>query len=217
MHEAGGGATLLVRPERQGQLIGGRTKITSPFGRFGAPLKAVTAPAVAGPFEVVMLATRADQLEAALRLVDAMIGDDTIIVPLIDGLQHLDRWREDFPLNPVIGAVFEARATMDADGVIRQSGPVGRLHLGRLDGVQDERVSALAAMLDGRRFSSNVEDDAEVMMRRIWARHVPHVPAPTCMVGDPDRRRHAAPDQVHCRLPEPAGQRDHARGTGRHH
>jgi 2-dehydropantoate 2-reductase len=169
LHEAGGDATLLVRPDRQAHLIGGRAKITSPFGRFSAPLNAVTASALTGPFDVIMLATRADNVHAARMLVDVLITDDTVIVPLFDGLQHLDLWREQFPTNRVAGAVFEARATMDADGGVRQSGPLGCLHLGPLDGVPDERLDALVAALGGRRFSAEVD---HTILTRIWARHV---------------------------------------------
>jgi ketopantoate reductase len=143
----------------------------SPFGRFSAPLNAVTAAGLTGPFDTVMLATRVDKAQAALLLADAMIADDTLIVPLFDGVQHPDQWREQFPANPVSGAVFETRATMDADGVVRQTGPLGRLHIGTLDGMPDEQVSTLAAMFHGRRVTAAVEGEGDVL-RRIWARHV---------------------------------------------
>jgi 2-dehydropantoate 2-reductase len=162
---------FLVRPERQRQLIVQGTKISSPFGRFTKHVNVVASPAdLREPFEVVVIAARANVYQMALFLVRDAIGPETLLVPLMDGAHHLDLWRERYPKNPVALARFETRGIIDADGVVRQTAPKGLLELGPIQGASAERVAALAIALSGRRFE--VATNVDTLLARIWARHI---------------------------------------------
>lgn len=168
--EAGADVTILVRPSRQKQLIMARLKITSALGRFSAPLHAVTPPDVRGKFDVVILATRANVYQMGLFLVRDAITPNTLVVPLIDGVHHIDYWRECCPRNPIAFARFDVRATQDADGVVHQSGPIGDLKLGMLSKHGAEQLEAMCGKLDGRRFRAY--PDAETVLADVWARAI---------------------------------------------
>ena len=79
----------------------------SPFGRFRKPVQAIVSPKrlsdaldVKGSVDVLILATRANVYQPGLFVARDAIGPATLIVPLFDGLHHLDHWRECYPKNP---------------------------------------------------------------------------------------------------------------------
>ncbi len=170
LSENGVDVSMLVRPSRQKQLITQSVKITSPFGRFTAPLKVVAPRALGGPYDVAIVAARANVYQMALFVARDAIGPETSIVSLFDGVDHIDLWRERYPHNAVALACFELRASMDADGVVRQTGPMGRLELGLLYPSGTERLEAIAAAMNGRRFHAAL--NADTLHTRVWARHV---------------------------------------------
>lgn len=170
--EAGADVAMLTRPERQKQLLKATTKITSPLGRFSAPMKAITPQDLRGTFDVVVLATRANLYQPALFVIRDAIAPETLIVPLVDGVHHLDHWRECFRDNPVAIARFDVRATQDADGVVRQQGPIGDLKLGLASEHGAEKLEALCVALDGRRLRLRVYPHGETVLTDVWARAI---------------------------------------------
>jgi 2-dehydropantoate 2-reductase len=168
--ESGNDPAFLVRPERQKQLIVQGTKISSPFGRFSKHVNVVTPADLREPFDVVVIAARSNVYQMALFLARAAIGPETLLLPLMDGAHHLGLWHERYPRNPVALARFETRATVDADGVVRQTAPKGMLELGTMPGAGAERLAALTDALSGRRFE--VTGNVNTLLARIWARHI---------------------------------------------
>lgn len=147
--ENGADVTFLVRPERRAQLLTRGLNLTSPFGRFRAPVHAVTANELAGIYDRVFVATRAQNYDAALALAAPVIAPQTLVVPLIEGVQHLDVSPYALGLRRV-GAVFEGRVTIDADGVLHQRAPKAELHFGELKPLDKWLVSELVKLCSGR-------------------------------------------------------------------
>jgi 2-dehydropantoate 2-reductase len=168
--ESGADTSILVRPTRQRQLISHGLKLSSPFGRFATPLKIVVPTDIVAPFDVVIVAARSNVFQMGLFLARNAIGPGTLIIPLFDGVSHFDLWCERYPQNAVALACFECRATLDVDGIVRQSGPKGRLQLGLLHGSGAERLADLAVSLNGRRFQAAIETGG--LQAKVWARHV---------------------------------------------
>ncbi len=175
--EAGADVTFVVLPSRQRQLISTGLHITSPLGRFRKPVHAIAPPTrigdaldAKGPFDVLLLATRANIYQPALFIAREVITPTTLIVPLFDGVHHLDDWRECYSNNPVTIARFDLRATLDADGVARQNAPAGDLKLGLLSSSGAERLEALCGALDGRRFRAY--PNGETVLADVWARSI---------------------------------------------
>lgn len=174
--EAGADVTFVVRPSRQRQLISTGLHITSPLGRFRKPVHAIVPPKrlgdaldVKGSVDVLILATRANVYQPGLFVTRDAIGPTTLIVPLFDGVHHLDHWRECYPNHTVALARFDVRATMDADGIVRQSAPAGDLMLGRQPAVAD-RLEALRRALEGHRFRTHPPGVS--VLPEVWARAI---------------------------------------------
>lgn len=177
--EAGVDVTFLLRPERQRQLITTGLHITSPLGRFRKPVHAISPPTRAGDgldakggFDVVIVATRAHAYQPGLFVARDVITPATLLVPLLDGVHHLGHWRDCYPNNPIALSRFDVRAMMDADGVVRQTGPAGDLVLGLRSASGAEQLEALRHALDGRRFRACIEADAGTMLSLVWARAI---------------------------------------------
>lgn len=175
--EAGADVTFVVRPSRQRQLISTGLHITSPFGRFRKPVHAIVPPKrlgdaldMKGPVDVLILATRANVYQPGLFVAREAIGPATLILPLFDGVHHVDHWRVCYPNNPVALARFDVRATLDADGIVRQSAPAGDLKLGLLSTSGAERLVELQRALDGRRFRTHPH--GAPVLSEVWARAI---------------------------------------------
>lgn len=175
--DVGADVSFVVRPSRQRQLISTGLHITSPHGRFRKPVHTIVpskrlgdALDVNGSVDVLILATRANAYQPGLFVTRDVINPATLIVPLFDGVHHLDHWRECYPNNPVALARFDVRATMDADGIVLQSAPAGDLMLGRQPAAGAERLEALRRALEGHRFRTH--PPGRSVLPDVWARAI---------------------------------------------
>src|SRR5215218_359748 len=89
--EAGRAVTFLVRPARAAQLAAGGLALTSRAGdAFLANPPTVLAADLRDPFDVVILSCKAYDLDAAIEAVAPAVGPTTAVVPLLNGMRHLD-------------------------------------------------------------------------------------------------------------------------------
>src|SRR3954453_1442468 len=89
--EAGRDVTFLVRGARAAALAERGLKVVSPLGDFTVPVKVATADRVGGPYDVVLLTAKHYDLDAAIDAIRPGIGPDTAVLPLLNGLVHLER------------------------------------------------------------------------------------------------------------------------------
>src|SRR5438128_9552614 len=91
LRQGGNGVTFLVRPKRASELAGAGLVIRSPAG--DVTLKnppTVQADRLAEKFDVVLLSCKAFDLEDAITSFAAAVGPETAIIPLLNGMLHLN-------------------------------------------------------------------------------------------------------------------------------
>src|ERR1700743_2017 len=91
MWQAGRDVTFLVRPKRASELASAGLVIKSPNG--DVTLKdppAVQADKLTEKFDVVLLSCKAFDLEDAIKSFAPAVGPRTAIIPLLNGMRHLD-------------------------------------------------------------------------------------------------------------------------------
>ena len=89
--EAGRDVTFLVRPRRAAELARTGLAILSPLGNLDLPAPpTVLADALREPFDLVLLSCKAYDLDSALESVAPAVGPATAILPLLNGMRHLD-------------------------------------------------------------------------------------------------------------------------------
>lgn len=141
--------TFLVRPARKAQLVTRGLRLRSQFGAFRRPVHAITADEISGAYDLVVPAVRAHRYEEALLLAAPAIGTKTVLVPIVEGARHLESIPgSDAPR--IIGAVMEARTTLDADGILSQRTPAAELHIGALRPGDEPLAADLAKLFGGR-------------------------------------------------------------------
>ncbi len=165
---AGRDVTFLVRPPRAAQLEETGLNIISPHGDLHLKPQLVTAEAIAGPFDVILLTVKAFALPAALADFAPAVGPKTIILPVLNGMKHLDVLAERFGARTVNGGVCKIAATVDAQGQIVQLAKFHELAYGETDGKLSARIEALDKFMQGAGFDAHASTNIIIEMWQKW-------------------------------------------------
>ncbi len=168
MVEGGSDVTFLVRPRRAEQLRSDGLVLRSPLGDLTVATPAtVAAEAIAGPYDAVMLSCKAFDLASATDAMAPAVGPQTCILPLLNGMAHLDALTARFGAESVLGGQCQISTTLEPDGTVRQFGTMQALSLGARQGAASPQAQALAAALApaGGRLSGEI-------MQEMWEKWV---------------------------------------------
>jgi 2-dehydropantoate 2-reductase len=166
--QAGRDVTFLVRPRRAAQLQEGGLQIVSPHGDVTVTPKLVTANDLDGRYDAVLLAVKAYSLAAAIDDFGAAIGPETAIVPVLNGMRHVDILEERFGKEVVAGGVCKVATTIDADGRIVQLAQFQELSYGERDGSVSRRMEELDAFMKGAGFEARLSRSIKYEMWEKW-------------------------------------------------
>ena len=157
--------TFLVRPARAARLRDSGLHITSPHGDATIHPKVVTADAIEGSYDAVLLTVKGFQLDAALDDIAPAIGPETMILPVLNGMRHMDVLARRFsPLN-LVGCVLKVATVLEDDGRIVQLTPLQDLAYGELDGGLTPRIKALDEFMHGAAIGARLSD---AIRREMW-------------------------------------------------
>jgi 2-dehydropantoate 2-reductase len=168
--EAGRDVTFLVRPRRREAL--GRTGlvIKSPKGDFErADPPLVTADEIAGPYDLVLVSCKGYDLEGAVASFAPAVGPATAILPLLNGMRHLDLLEQRFGPDAVLGGLCLIGATLDPEGRILHINPLHGLVFGERSGARSPRAEAIAAAFAGTRSEVRL---SEAILQEMWEKWV---------------------------------------------
>src|SRR3954465_10200814 len=135
--EAGRDVTVLVRGPRAAARAEHGLKVESPLGDFTVPVKVATADQVGGPYDVVLLTAKHYDLDAAIDAIRPGVGPQTAVLPLLNGLVHLERLDRAFGPGSVLGGVAYVGAVLRSDGSIRHHNCLSGIAFGERPGQQD--------------------------------------------------------------------------------
>jgi 2-dehydropantoate 2-reductase len=142
--QAGSNVTFLVRERRAMQLRSEGLVVQTPDGEFRVAAKAVQRAEIDAPSDLVLLTCKAYDLDSAIDTIRPAIGPATVIVPLLNGLAHLDRLDAEFGPDRVIGGSCGIAATLTPEGVVRQMSPFHWIRFGDRAGKSRPQITALA-------------------------------------------------------------------------
>ena len=115
--KAGQPATLLVRPGRRDQYPERLTVESETLGTFKAPVR--VADRLDGKFDVVRITVKATALEAALRAVAPEKLGDGVVVPMLNGVDHVEQLRERYGPKRVLPGTIRVEAEQIGPGRVR--------------------------------------------------------------------------------------------------
>jgi 2-dehydropantoate 2-reductase len=167
--QAGPDVTFLVRPARAKQLRRDGLRIISPHGDAVLSPKVVSAEEIDTPYDLVFLSVKAYALEAAMNDFAAAVGPETMILPVLNGMRHIDFLTERFGEHAVIGGVCLVAAEIDTEGRIVQLADVQQLVYGERNGESTPRLKTLDATLQGAGFDARLSTD---IMQEMWEKWI---------------------------------------------
>jgi 2-dehydropantoate 2-reductase len=143
--QAGQDITFLVRAKRAAELAGAGLVIKSPAG--DVTLKnppTVQADKLNEKFDVVLLSCKAFDLEDAIKSFAPAVGPNTSIIPLLNGMSHLDALDRKFGRERVLGGLCAIAVTLNEKREVVQLAPMQSLGFGERDNKMSDRIKAIA-------------------------------------------------------------------------
>jgi 2-dehydropantoate 2-reductase len=193
MLAAGRDVTFLVRPKRATELADAGLVIKSPNGdvTLRSP-PTVQADKLTEKFDVVLLSCKAFDLDDAIRSFAPAVGPQTAIIPLLNGMRHLDVLDAKFGRERVLGGLCAIAVTLNERREVVQLQPMQSLNFGERDGKLSERARAIADVMEGGKFGAVA---SEHVMQEMWEKWVflASLAASTCLMRAPVGTILAAP------------------------
>jgi len=143
--EGGADVSFLVRDRRKAELDANGLVVKSTLGDIALKPKTIAAGERVGPFGLVLLSCKSYDLDGAIAAIEPLMGPDSAVVPLLNGLAHLDRLAAALGRERVMGGACFISANVDPAGVIRHVGDLDRIAFGELGGGTSARAAALEA------------------------------------------------------------------------
>ena len=139
--QSGADVTFLVRPRRAEELARDGLVIKSPHGDVTLPKPpTVLAQDLKQTFDIVLLTCKAFDLDDAIASIAPTVGSHTAIMPMLNGMRHLDVLDAKFGRDRVLGGQCSIAATLNAERHVVQLGPMQALGFGERDGSLSNRV-----------------------------------------------------------------------------
>lgn len=146
--EGGADVAFIVRELRAAQLRSDGLVLQSVLGDFCAPVQTLLAGASTQlrP-DAIILACKEPALDAALDAVAPLLGPQTRLLPVLNGIRHLDTIAARFPQTPLVGGIVHGATDLRPDGVIAHLSPFMTVIVGPVDKAADPVATELVERL----------------------------------------------------------------------
>lgn len=168
--EAGRDVTFLVRQRRAGELAKTGLVVKSPLGDISvAQPKLVTADKLTETFDLILLSCKANDLDSAMDSLAPAVGPQTAILPLLNGMRHIEALEERFAAQHVLGGQCMIATVLDEEGRIIHLNDLQNLSFGERDGSRSARVGAIAEAFAATSVNARL---SEAIMQEMWEKWV---------------------------------------------
>lgn len=167
--EAGQDVTFLLRKQRAGLVAERGLVIRSPAGDATLHPRVITDAAQAGSVDYAFLTCKAYDLASAMDAIAPAIGNNTTVVPLLNGLAHYDALDERFGHDKILGGFCAIHAMLDEHGGIHHWGAGHRIRYGEREGDSSARVAALEACFANTKTDHAASDN---LMGAAWEKWI---------------------------------------------
>lgn len=134
--------------------------VTTPSGEtLVQPAIATADPGDVGPVDVVILAVKAEQVGEVAASVEPMLGEQSCVVPLQNGVEAANQLSAILGRKHVVAGLCGIMSWISAPGHVRTLGDVHFIRFGELDNRPSERTDALRRVFDGAGVKAEIPDD----------------------------------------------------------
>jgi 2-dehydropantoate 2-reductase len=145
-------------------------RIDSPRGNTHlVPTQATDDPRTVGPVDYVLFCVKLWDVESAGEHIKPMVGPNTAVIPLQNGIDAPERLLPILGAPAVMGGVAQISASIVEPGVVRQVGTFMRMVFGELDGSRSKRGEDLLALCLKAGFDATL---SEQILTELWMKFV---------------------------------------------
>ena len=162
---AGRDVTFMVRPRRAAQLAESGLQVKSPHGDFAVPARTTSPDTIREPFDLILLGVKSYSLDEAVDQFAPAVGAETAILPVLNGMGHIDRLTARFGARPVLGGMANISAGLDAEGRVIQFIPAQDLVFGEVAGGTTDRIRAVETAIVVAGIDARASD---TVMHNMW-------------------------------------------------
>lgn len=134
LHQSGADVTFLLREPRATKVKTEGLVVKSPKGDAVLPVKVVTRGSEGGPFDVVILACKAYDLDSAIDSIAPAVGPNTTIVPMLNGHAHFAVLDKKFGADKVAGGLARIGGMLGPNGEVMHTSPFAGVSFGERSG-----------------------------------------------------------------------------------
>ncbi|RII18333.1 2-dehydropantoate 2-reductase [Streptomyces sp. YIM 130001] len=158
-----GHRVICLAREETAAVLGSRelTVRSGQFGDFEVPVDADTV--LRERVDAVLVTPKETGLRSALERVPRAVLGDALVVPLLNGVEHVDVLRAVYPAEQVVAATIRVESTRTAPGVIEHASPFAMVELAGAT-APAERVARLGEVLREAGFAARVREDETAML-----------------------------------------------------
>jgi 2-dehydropantoate 2-reductase len=168
--KAGADVTFIARGAHLAAMKSAGLKVTGPRGDTHlVPTQATDDPAAVGPVDIVLFCVKLWDIETAGERIKPLIGPDTAVLPLQNGIDAHERLIPILGQNAVMCGVAQISASITAPGVVTQVGTFMRMVFGELDGRRSRRAEDFLALCLKAGFEATL---SERILTDLWMKFI---------------------------------------------
>jgi 2-dehydropantoate 2-reductase len=168
--KAGADVTFIARGSHLAAMRSDGLKIRSDRGEFHpAAVTSTDDPAAIGTVDIVLFCVKLWDVESAGQHIKPLIGADTAVIPLQNGIDAAERLIPILGNTAVMGGVAQISASIIAPGVIQQVGTFMHMIFGELDGRRSRRSEDFLEMCRMTGFDATLSDQ---ILTELWMKFI---------------------------------------------
>jgi 2-dehydropantoate 2-reductase len=153
--QAGRDVTLIARGQHLGAMQQKGLQVQSPDGDFVIkPVKATDDPAEVGPVDLILLCVKSYDVLNAAEMLRPMMGAQTVIIPVQNGIEHIETIGNVLGAEHVLGGVSLISGQVVAPGTIQHNLGPDTLEFGEIKGGHSSRCDRIEQILDVNGFKA---------------------------------------------------------------
>jgi 2-dehydropantoate 2-reductase len=168
--KAGADVSFIARGAHLAAMKNEGLKVLSPRGDTHlVPAQATDDPASIGKVDIVLFCVKLWDVESAGAHIKPLIGPDTAVIPLQNGVDAAERLIPILGSNAVMGGVAQISASIVSPGVIQQVGTFMRMIFGEFDGRASKRASDFLELCLRAGFDTTL---SEQILTDLWMKFI---------------------------------------------
>ena len=172
--QAGNDVTLIARGAHLAAIKEKGLQLIQPEGDFTVAVAATDDPSQVGPVELVIFSVKAHQNSIAIPLIEPLIGEDTTILTIQNGVESAEELGQDYGAERVLPGSAYLLSNITSPGVIKQLSLVPRVAFGESNGDRSQRAIAIRDTFCEANIEAELSDD---ISKALWSKLLYNSPA----------------------------------------